>query len=340
MDRSRGHIVGLNTIRFVAAVWVAFSHGASLPLREMFPDKTQSYYVLIGLHNVAFNGFSAVIVFFLVSGLCIHLPYAASSKLNIQEFLARRYLRIGPPLAVASIIMLIPGRHVEHREQDVLWSIYCEIIYYTLYPMLFMLFKKVGVLPTVIAAYVVSYTLFSGDWSNIYIWQWGDGFTWLFCLPYWLLGCLLAERIAAGKLSHLRGNIWIWRFVAWVYTSGQVVLVFHSPITIGYPFTTGPFACFAFFWVQKELQHFAKQGCPSWLERAGEWSYSVYLVHNMVIGSVSELHLALHPLVVWAVQLVLIFALSYLFFVVVERPSHHLARKFGSLLSTRSVVPT
>ena len=51
---------------------------------------------------IAYDGVAAVIVFFVISGLCVHYPYARSGHCPLPSFFARRFLRIGIPLAVVA----------------------------------------------------------------------------------------------------------------------------------------------------------------------------------------------------------------------------------------------
>ena len=67
----------LDTIRFLAALWVALSHGA-IPWQSL-SDERYSALALKAL-GASFSGVCAVMVFFIVSGLCIHLPQVGGRK--------------------------------------------------------------------------------------------------------------------------------------------------------------------------------------------------------------------------------------------------------------------
>jgi peptidoglycan/LPS O-acetylase OafA/YrhL len=45
-----------------------------------------------------------VIVFFVISGFCIHYPYHKGKPVLLREFLVRRCLRIGIPLSICLLI--------------------------------------------------------------------------------------------------------------------------------------------------------------------------------------------------------------------------------------------
>jgi peptidoglycan/LPS O-acetylase OafA/YrhL len=88
LDRQR--IENLDAVRFVAAAWVAISHGA-LPFKSLLSDSDPGLRLIAGALTSTFNGQAAVMVFFIVSGLCIHWPNIGAHSLRVGEFLARRY---------------------------------------------------------------------------------------------------------------------------------------------------------------------------------------------------------------------------------------------------------
>ena len=87
-------------------------------------------------------GTPAVIVFFVISGFCIHLPYRGDGKMQVGRYYLRRYTRILIPVAAAVGIYRSVGQQFvfwgEHSIlwQSPLWSLLCEEIYYALYPLL------------------------------------------------------------------------------------------------------------------------------------------------------------------------------------------------------------
>ncbi|WP_394793241.1 acyltransferase family protein [Armatimonas sp.] len=74
-------LYGLDSLRFILALWVVFFH---IGISPIFP-KTKIPHILTTTYYLAFNGQAAVIIFFIISGLCIHFsqrennnsPYAA-----------------------------------------------------------------------------------------------------------------------------------------------------------------------------------------------------------------------------------------------------------------------
>lgn len=138
------HIPGLDTLRFFAALWVAFSHGARLPMDKLVPSGPLSF-MLQSLNNAAFNGVAAVMVFFVISGLVIHLPQAETNTVKLLPYLARRLLRILPPLYISMLLGRLIGVDLRVLHIAIYWSIYCEIAYYLAYPALLVGFRKFGI---------------------------------------------------------------------------------------------------------------------------------------------------------------------------------------------------
>jgi peptidoglycan/LPS O-acetylase OafA/YrhL len=316
-------IDALDSIRFVAAFWVAMSHGA-LPLRDV------SSAPLLRAFSSSFDGVSAVMVFFIVSGFCIHLPYVDAHKLPVVKFILRRYVRIGLPLIAILLVMHFLGGNASKGGHAVLWSVYAEIVYYTLYPLLFALARRFGwgVLITIVG--IISSTLALTHITYLRMWEFGS-LTWLWGLPIWLSGCVLAARFRKGDLVKAYGSIWFWRLAAW-FLGAAAGLLIYSHAKIGYPVSMLPFAFFAFFWLTMELQNAAS----TWqcLQHFGSASYSLYLVHAVVLGAIDDY---LKPLSGVAIAIVLpwaaIAAATYLFYRIIEAPSHLLARWAASRVS-------
>ena len=156
----------LDAIRLFAAAWVAISHGA-VQIKGLFnPGLAQQ--IAAGLQST-FNGESAVMIFFIVSGFCIHLPYARTNRVPILSFLARRYIRIGVPLIAAILICELPIIQNKAALDAVLWSLYAEIIYYTIYPILFYLIKLFNILYVLLFLYFISLimTLATLEFSHV-----------------------------------------------------------------------------------------------------------------------------------------------------------------------------
>jgi peptidoglycan/LPS O-acetylase OafA/YrhL len=324
------HFRGLDSLRFVAAGWVALSHGAGLPLKGILGNRGPIGHAVASIHGVLFNGVAAVAVFFVISGFCIHLPCARERRLSVRPYLIRRYVRIGGPLLAALAVMHLTPEPIARAGAGVLWSVYCELIYYTLYPLLFALFLRYGIPRIVSAATLVAGLLLVMHSSYLRPWEFGIEATWLIGLPSWLLGCLMADRARRWSIDDDRIAIWPWRVGAWLYSAAALAAVFHAPVPVGFPATSLIFAFYCYPWLSRELKRYRIEPPVGGLEWAGTWSYSLYLTHAMVIAAFST-YSDLPPLMAWIVELVAIVSIAYSFHLCVERPSHALARRLGRL---------
>jgi len=332
--RGNHRILGLDSLRFVCAIWVVLHHGAR-------PDIA----AWLGLSNVAqdwnavaFNGVAAVIVFFVISGLCVHYPYARSEPCELPAYFAQRYVRVGIPLLVVMAFMKFSGRFVGDDVANgpvmVLWSLWCELIYYTIYPALLIAFRRFGFMPVLIAAFIAAYAVIFTHWDIIYYATYSRTLAWVTALPAWLLGCVIAQMIAAGRLPALPGSVWWWRVTAVLLSIPPKALVYPSisPVVIGNPATLTMFSLFVFLWLIKEISVFRINPPPAILEWGGRWSYSLYLVHHVIIVAFLHVSKNIPEFVLWPLRLTAIFAASYAFYVVVERPGHLLARAIARQL--------
>ena len=148
---------------------------------------------------------------------------------------------------------------------------------------------------------------------------------WLLGLPCWLAGCQLADYISArGKPRPVR-FIWLIRLAVWAAMSGCMVLRYHTPL--GYPWTLDIFALFVAVWLGFEIVNFMARPPSPKLEWLGLWSYSLYLTHKLALIVYGWLKVPdLTPWPNWAVRLMFILAFAYLFYRLVEKPAHCLAR--------------
>src|ERR1700750_1834830 len=92
-------IKGLDTLRFILALWVVIGHFGLVPL----PVSKETIYgeLGVGLYNNMISGPAAVIVFFVISGFCIYYPYRNSDSILLGPYYTRRYIRILTPMIFA-----------------------------------------------------------------------------------------------------------------------------------------------------------------------------------------------------------------------------------------------
>ena len=334
-DVSRGiagavrHVRGLDTIRFVCALWVAIGHLGNPPLPEVIDKATTGGLLLRGIYNNLISAPAAVIVFFVISGICIHLPQATSNRIPcLRAFFVRRYARIVLPMFAAMLLAQhVFGVRLALLENSILWSLFAELVYYTIYPLLLFI-RRAGISWQVLAAtaFVIALGVAStnptaGDYPSF-----GIGANWILGLPCWLIGCVVAEKIqTTPPLEPGQPFIWTTRALTWLSSSVCSMLRFHTPI--GYPWTLNVFAIGAGFWILSETRFFAKTRPPALLEWGGTWSYSLYLAHPLAIASLKQFPMfETISLPLWIAAIVYVLSFSFLFACLFEFPSHKLAR--------------
>jgi peptidoglycan/LPS O-acetylase OafA/YrhL len=281
-----------------------------------------------------FFGPPAVVAFFLISGFCIHYPYCndGSRPVSIGRFYARRYIRI-----LAPVIMILVGFKVFIPAtvfvgkgtilwNSTLWSIVCEEIYYGAYPFLNNLARRYGwrvlVGVAVGGSLLITYRFFPArEWADI-----GVVATTLTLLPVWLMGCQLAERAPSMTEDFSARQIWLRRFGAWSMMWVALMLHFHAGI---YQTATALWVGIGcYFWLRAEICHYRNRRPWSVLRWSGQWSYSLYLVHPLVIATVYKYNLGeFATRLGWTDGFILVLASSHAFYLLIERPSHNLARK-------------
>lgn len=331
--KSTGHLPMLDSLRLIAAVWVAMSHGARLPLWDLLDPAATAGKVLIAVNNGLFNGIAAVMIFFVISGLVIHLPCMAKESVPLGEFYARRLIRIVGPALVAYVIFRSLGPRYLAALEDVLWSIYCEIIYYLAYPAVHRLARRFSMSVLLATSTLAAAAVLVVSHPALYYWQLPLPLMALAGFPCWLLGCKLAELFRDAGWADMaigRRDIWIWRMAALVLQAVLKFPITHGPLLVGAPESHWMFAVFSVFWLAREISY-AKIHAPAvWLEKAGACTYSLYLVHHPVLHAFQTAGWRAPSWVTWLAQGACLIAGTYLFYKTVEQPFHGLARRAAS----------
>ncbi len=337
MTERKSRVLGLDSIRFVCAIWVFWGHGAAPVLPNPFPDQSVFGLVVRGIYRNLWNGPAAVIVFFVISGFCIHYPYVGSGRSPcVSEFYARRFLRLLIPVAIAIPLSRFAGVYIPLLHDSILWSLVAELIYYFWYPALRLGKEYLGGWGWLVfggfsaAVATISFDPFVGNYPS-----YGFAFNWLVGLPCWLLGCVVAERIrSANRPSVSFRSIWYWRGGVLSASWFCSVLRFHGHL--GYPWTLNAFAILVAAWLIREISYRRGTAPIRAMEWAGTWSYSLYLFHVPAMTIYSGFHLSLQTAsLAWIGRCLFVFACCYAFYFLIERPSHTLARAVGFILSSR-----
>ncbi|MDO1449803.1 acyltransferase family protein [Rhodocytophaga aerolata] len=332
-------IAGLDSLRFLLALWVLFSHFGGPPISDYVGSNNIISKTAVAFYNNAFVGVAAVIAFFIISGLVIHLPYRSGRKMNLLEFYSKRYIRIGIPMLLISVL----AYYFNSFGELPFWSLYAELIYYTIYPIILWGMNKINIRIIIMVAFIISYILaisMSHDllhFLNIAVdiqkkyegnyWQLGVGLTWLLGLPCWLLGVLLAENldnIAKAEISYK--NVLFSRLIIIIISIFCSVARFH--LHLSYILSLNIFSIVAYFWISKEIIYYNKHQPSKLFEWAGQWSYSIYICHSLIpiVFALMSIHQK-NGFLFWFYEVSAALIFSYVFYLAIESPSHYLARK-------------
>ncbi len=327
----------LDALRFILAFWVVMAHFGPIPLFFALNENTRVGYILVhGWRTIPF-GTAAVIGFFVISGFCIHFPFRDGGSLPVGRYYARRYTRILIPLAGALVWLWAVGIPIRFFGQgsilwspSVLWSLLCEEIYYAIYPLLRIVRYNLGWTPLLSGVFALSAGIalshrYASDWVDC-----GPLGTAFILLPIWLLGAVLAEQVEHLAPLTSTTTIWQWRIGIWGVS--WVCEMLHFKAHISYTQTMIPFGVLAFMWMRQEIRYgmFKQPWAP--IVAAGGWSYSLYLVHWPAMDTFGKWFPTAPNLGAfgnWCVAFAFIMTAAYIFYRLVERPSHQLARKIS-----------
>jgi peptidoglycan/LPS O-acetylase OafA/YrhL len=330
--RSVKYFPVLDALRFVLALWVTIGHYEPFPLFAGVDTSTRFGSLVTHAWRTVVFGNPAVIGFFVISGFCIHLPFIGCEKFPIGSYYLRRYTRILIPLAAALVVFWLSGQKLlfwgnnSILWKSMLWSLVCEEIYYAVYPLLRVIRQRTGWKILFPVAFIAGAGI-AATQPHAQAWdEFGPIGTAAILLPVWLLGCILAEQSATIPVMTSSFRIWMWRFLIWL--ACWICEVLHFKAHVPYTQTMVWFGVLAYFWVKNEIAYSQFQKPNRHLVAAGAWSYSLYLIHTSQLEFFPKLGLPnLGFLLNWIAGLVYALAMSYVFYLLVEGPSHRLARK-------------
>lgn len=344
------HLPGLDTLRFLCALLVMVAHYGLPPLPASF-DETLPLKMVRGVYALSLNGQAAVMIFFVVSGLCIHLPQLHGPPAGWLAFLCRRYVRLVLPLAAAWSLGPLLGSKIflgENPVRAVIWSLFAELTYYSLYPLLHALRRRWGWGRVLGGSFGLSAVLLAQHHGVKH----PGALPWpalaLVFLPVWLLGCRLAEVVAGHPAQTLpTGRRWVWRGAIAAAGLTSQVIIYHVPAFLPearFNVSLVLFGVLAAAWLRRELPHFLAHPPPHWLEWCGGWSYSLYLTHfnwldlwqrfgRDALGFADPLR---WPEACLRLGFGLLLTLG--FYYLIEAPAHTLARHWSRRLASRKSV--
>lgn len=212
----------------MALILVLVHNDLVFPLFLGVERKDKIGYFLQGISKLFFNAPAAVIVFFLISGFCIHFQYRNGEVLRIGSFYRRRFVRILIPLFCSCLLFYYCGIPIEFSTDAIFWSIVCEEVYYLIYPLMLLASKAVGWFPLLAIAYIFSYVVAFTDLNAKAYPSFGLYLNWVLGYPCWLLGVIIAHK-SDKEFFLLDGfKIWFWRLGLIILFGFFQALIFHT----------------------------------------------------------------------------------------------------------------
>jgi peptidoglycan/LPS O-acetylase OafA/YrhL len=220
----------------------------------------------------------------------------------------------------------------------------CEAVFYALYPFLIFAMRFVGFSVVLAVSVMASIALSSvpDDYGG-QAWSYGPALTWLLFLPIWLIGVAIAEKSElAERLPRLfLGKAFAAAAALTLLVLGALAVVAHFHFDIGPKYKTSSllFAVPAAFFIFTMLStNLSSSSVFRFLDRQGKWSYSLYLIHPLaklvfvygLVWSGIEHFTLINSLGITVALILFAFLVSYLFYLIVERPAHRLAKRLAS----------
>jgi peptidoglycan/LPS O-acetylase OafA/YrhL len=327
-------IHGLDSLRIVLAIIVMLGHMPGTILNAL----KQNHFTFI---SVMFCGPAAVIAFFILSGFVIHFPNRNKKTFDVKSYLIRRILRISLPL----IVVVIVGSYFNLANTIPIWSLYCELIYYILYPLIFRV--KLSWQTKFIISFIIAYAIiislnFGSLLSFVHqrdinfkreYWELNNTFlTAIIGLPSWLLGVNIADKLDSYNRKVSFRNLILYRLAVYIVSSALLVAAFH--LHLSYMLSLNIFALLAVVWIKKEIIYYRSNKYSQVLEYMGRFSYTLYLWHRIIFAGVSLLlsGLVINVVPAYLAYPVLAMIFSYILYILVEYPSHKAAVALSKLV--------
>jgi peptidoglycan/LPS O-acetylase OafA/YrhL len=331
----------------------------------LFLDFAQSDSTLFNWLYFCRLGESGVILFFVISGFCIHWSVLQKKEnYSTLEFYWKRFWRIYPPYLIAlfffiviqnrfptninQLLQLLPHillvQNLDYRTileiNGSFWSLAVELQLYLLYPILLNLFFQNRTLIIVVITGLSS-VLFSHILPTIFG-EYGGTFGTFFIKAtpfrfwfYWTFGALIAERQYLGKRLFTRPKLWF------------LILL---PLWISWPYFKPLFdvnrwlETFLFgLLLESTLSVRVKRNLVNRaLAFIGTSSYSLYLLHQPLLYPLNQFFLMLFKLektpqssflIGFPVSLVLLSILSFICFQTVEKVSVRFGKQIWSKMA-------
>jgi peptidoglycan/LPS O-acetylase OafA/YrhL len=283
-------------------LWVGWWRITNHPKEFSFFDKAMAWLSI----PTPFLGY-AILLFFLISGFCIHYPNTQPNyRPSWITYFKRRFWRIYPTYFVAIIftssasfycllkwgdvdwspdrifrVLTLTQNYPPHYGQFLtnpsLWTIPLEVEFYILYPIAYYFITKFKFYIVILLSIAVStISIFLGK-QDIFLWV---TYTSLFFWPSWLLGAWIASLYRQNKLSNLNHNLLISLSIA------MLICALTAQITKGVSwiqYATWTIFYFLIFIIclfnEEFLSNFKFTFAFKAIAWIGKISFSLYLIH-------------------------------------------------------------
>lgn len=299
-----------------------------------------------------FLGYS-ILLFFLISGFCIHYPNVSfNARPCWKNYFKRRFWRIYPTYLAAILLTSVisyychikwgdntwnlerifrvitvsqnyPPENGQFLSNPSLWTIPLEIEFYALYPLAFLILLKFGFLRLLFLSIFVSGI---GLYLSKQGMQWVS-FTAIFLWPSWLLGAWISHLYKQNILRRLKNFL--------IYTFLILFLVLALTSRLKNWESWIQYVCWAGFYFFLFVAVLRSESLPrikesvtfrtlAWL---GKISFSLYLIHFPLFKLFGYLHLELvgekpANFLVSLMYLIPVIFFAWLFFKYIENPIH------------------
>lgn len=280
LPSTKQHLLPLDSIRGLAALWVAMLHGWLWTLPIFAPVKEDLEFVTVGYYGVP--------VFAVLSGLLIYRSLRNLRDLNhLRSYFLRRLLRVFPLyLAVSAVFLVLFPQKIgaalaeitmlrtlgyAHFLNPAAWSVYVEVLFYLIMPAIVLLGRKRPIL-TASALFLLFHLTEDKQSTEYLLWK------------YFFLGIICSEVIdkmmntkhqRLGALIFALGSV---LFALSVYSETHHGYLGFSERRLGIGIGTSLVICGA---VLSPVVRAALSIRP--LRILGTVSYSVYLLHPLLL---------------------------------------------------------
>jgi peptidoglycan/LPS O-acetylase OafA/YrhL len=370
-DEQRKHVESITILRGLAALGVVIFHVRIFLWTGWHSIRNNPDQFSIFDRLVAWLSLPApllgegVLLFFVISGFCVHYPQAGlNTSMNLRKYIIRRFFRIYPPFVAAVAISLLavqyfpwtnPGKepwmanlllvhnyfpsiNSQISSNFSLWSIPTEVEFYLAYPLLLILWRKWGPVQTLTLLGTISLVSVGLYFQGLH----GIVFSAFTFYIIWWSGAYLAELHATDRLPKPRA-VTVLLGIALLGT-GTVALQQGEKLVMVQRFLFGGFFIVLVWWflVNEPFPQAKDSRVAKGLVYLGNISFSLYLIHYPLLQACgvawvdkvgSKPNNFLIPLAFCGLAV----GVAHFFYHMVELPSHKLARKLArNLLSEKT----